>query len=305
MAVFYRKLPKFDYVIPKTLDDALALLNEHKGMAKLLAGGTDLIPQLKQRAITVPRYLIDLKAINGLNTISYDEQSGLKIGALTTISEIEQSPVIREHFPSIAQAALSMASPQIRNRGTFAGNICNAVPSADSAPALLTLEAFVKIKGPKGERTVPVDQFFIGPSRTILEKEEMLLEIAVPKPSPRSLGVYLKLAPRHSMDLAIVGVAALGVCVDGICKDIRIGLGAVAPTPLRARKAEALLRGQKPTIEIIEEAARVAGTECSPINDHRASAEYRCDMVYVLTRRALKQVLVQQGGSDGTDTYNR
>lgn len=293
MAVFYRKLPRFDYVMPKTLDDALALLNEHKGTARLLAGGTDLIPQLKQRAINVPRHLIDLKAIKGLNAISYDEQSGLRIGPLTTISAIEQSPVIRKHFPSIAQAASGMASPQIRNRGTFAGNICNAVPSADSAPVLLTLEAFVKIKGPKGECIVPIDQFFTGPCETILEKEEMLLEIVVPKSPPRSRGVYLKLAPRHSMDLAIVGVAAHGAYVDGICKDIRIGLGAVAPTPLRARKAEAVLRGQKPTLEIIEEAARTAVTECNPIDDHRASAEYRCDMVYILTKRALKQVLVR------------
>ncbi|MCX5806621.1 MAG: xanthine dehydrogenase family protein subunit M [Proteobacteria bacterium] len=293
MAVFYRKLPRFDYVMPKTLDDALTLLNEHKGMARLLAGGTDLIPQLKQRAINVPRYLIDLKAIGGLDTISYDEQSGLKIGPLTTISAIEKSPVIRQYYPSIAQAASCMASPQIRNRGTFAGNICNAVPSADSAPALLTMEAAVKIKGPNGERIVPIDQYFVGPCETILQSDEIVIEITVPKPSPASCGVYLKLAPRHSMDLAIVGVAALGALFDGICKDIRIGLGAVAPTPLRARKAEAVLLGQKPTLEIIEEAARMAGTECSPIDDHRASAEYRCDMVYILTKRALKQVFVQ------------
>jgi CO/xanthine dehydrogenase FAD-binding subunit len=293
MAVFYRKLPGFDYVMPKTIDDALALLKEDQGMARLLAGGTDLIPQLKQRAINVPKYLIDLKAIKGLDAVSYDEQTGLKIGSLTTISAIEQSPVIRKHFPSIVQAASSMASPQIRNRGTFAGNICNAVPSADSAPVLLTLEATVKIKSQKGERIVPIDRFFTGPCETILQSDEIVLEIAVPKPSPTNRAIYLKLAPRHSMDLAIVGVAAYGVNIDGICKDVRIGLGAVAPTPLRARRAEAVLRGQKPTLEIIEEAARRAVTECSPIDDHRASAEYRCDMVYILTRRALKQVLLQ------------
>ncbi len=292
MAIFYRKLPKFQYVSPGTLDEVLALLKERKGSTKLLAGGTDLIPQIKGREIGVPGHVVDLKGVPELDNISYDEQSGLRIGPLATIRSIGQSRIIQNHFPSMAQAALSMASPQVRNRGTFAGNICNAVPSADSAPALLTLGGILKIKGLGGERTVPIDQFFIGPRETVLEKDEMLLEIIVPKPDPSSRAVYLKLSPRHSMDLAIVGVAALGLADDGICKDIKIALGAVAPTPIRAQKAEAILRGQKITPAIIKEAARIAGTECRPIDDHRASAEYRCDMVCVLTRRALTQVLL-------------
>lgn len=149
MAVFYRRLPRFEYLLPKTLEEALSALKNQKGSAKVFAGGTDLIPQLKRREILTPKCVIDLKGISGLDKITYDEGSGLTIGSLTTISALAQSPIVMQHFPSLFQAASSIGSPQVRNRGTFAGNICTAVPSADSAPALLTLEANVKIKGPK------------------------------------------------------------------------------------------------------------------------------------------------------------
>lgn len=291
MGIFYRRLPRFDYVAPKTLDEVLKALNKHKGASRLLAGGTDLIPQLKKREIKAPEYVIDLKGISGLDTILYDG-NGLKIGPLATISSIAQSPAVQEHYPILAQAALSMASPQVRNRGTFAGNICNAVPSADSLPSLITLSASVKIKSVRKERIVPLEQFFIGPRITALKANEMVVEIMVPQQPETSRGVYLKLSPRHSMDLAIVGVAATGTCENGICKDIRIALGAVAPTPVRAPTAEAVLKGRQITSALIDEAARNAVTQCSPIDDHRASREYRCDMIYVLTRRALNQILL-------------
>jgi CO/xanthine dehydrogenase FAD-binding subunit len=291
MAVFYRRLPRFEYLAPTTVEEVLSLLDDHKGSVRLLAGGTDLIPQLKRREIGTPRCVIDLKGIPALNRISYDKHSGLTIGALATISTVAQSPLIKQHFPSLLQAASAIGSPQVRNRGTFAGNICTAVPSADSAPSLLTLEATLRLKGSQGERTVPVSQFFTGPRETVLEKNEILIDILVPKPAPETRGVYLKLSPRHSMDLAIVGVAVVAVSEDGICRDVKIALGAVAPTPVRALTAEAMLRGQRITPELIDEAARNAITQCSPIDDHRASAEYRCDMVYVLVRRALSQVL--------------
>jgi CO/xanthine dehydrogenase FAD-binding subunit len=295
MAIFYRRLPRFDYIVPKTLDEALKFLNEHKGSARLLAGGTDLIPQLKKRELKTPEYVIDLKGIPGLDGISYDAE-GLQIGPLATISSIAQSPEVQERYPMLVQAALGMASPQVRNRGTFAGNICNAVPSADSAPSLLTLNATVMIKSIRGERTIPIDQFFTGPRKTMLEADEMLVGITVPKPLPASRGVYLKLSPRHSMDLAIVGVAAVGISENGVCKDIRVALGAVAPTPIRAPMAEAILQGKPITSALINEAAKNAITQCSPIDDHRASQEYRCDMVYVLTKRALNQILLPQEG---------
>ncbi len=293
MGIFYRRLPRFDYIVPKTLDEALKTLNKYKGVSRLLAGGTDLIPQLKKREIDAPQWVVDLKEIDGLDAITYDGD-GLRIGPLATINAIAQSPAVKEHYPILAQAALSMASPQVRNRGTFAGNICSAVPSADSAPSLLALSASVKIRGLKKERIVPMEKFFTGPRSTVLKANELLLEIIVPKPVPASRGVYLKLSPRHSMDLAIVGVAAVGVCENGICKDIKIALGAVAPTPVRAPMAEAMLQGKPVTPALINEAAKNAVTQCSPIDDHRASQEYRCDMIYVLTRRALNQILLPQ-----------
>jgi carbon-monoxide dehydrogenase medium subunit len=292
VALFYRKLPRFAYLSPRTIDEALALLARYGGEARLLAGGTDLVPQLKRREIDAPAFVIDLKGIPGIDGLSYDAaRSCLSIGALTTIAEIGRSEIVRRGFPALFQAAAAMACPQVRNRGTFAGNICNAVPSADSAPGLLALGASLFIRAASGERVVPLDQFFTGPRATVMRPEEMLVEISVPRTSAASGSVYLKLAPRHSMDLAVVGVAAAAHLEDGVCRDVRIALGAVAPTPLRARSAEDLLLGKALTAGIIEEAAGAAATACMPIDDHRASAEYRCDMVYVMTRRALNHVL--------------
>ena len=291
MAIFYRKLPKFEYVLPKTINEALSFLAKNKGKARVLAGGTDLIPMLKSREVEAPAFVVDLKGISGLDKISYSKKAGLKIGALATISAIGQSEVIKEYYPSLAEAALTMASPQVRNRGTFVGNICSAVPSADSVPALLALGASLTLKSPNGERTVALEKFFKGPRKTALKPGELVTEILVPNPAPDTRQVYLKLSPRHAMDLAVVGVAAAGRCENGVCKDVKIGLGAVAPTPVRAPMAEKMLQGKKVTKELIDQAAKHAITQCSPIDDHRASQEYRCDMVYVMTKRALTQVL--------------
>ncbi len=294
MTLFYRRLPRFNYLAPATVEEALSFLAAHKGKARLLAGGTDLVPQLKRREITIPEYVIDLKGIAELKEIVYDEAKGLTIGALATITAIEQSAGVRRHFPILAQAALLMASPQVRNRGTFVGNICNAAASADSAPALLVLQTTVQIKGPGGDRILPLAEFFTGPGTTALQADEMVTAIRLPAQPRGERGVYLKLSPRHSMDLAVVGVAASGTCENGLCSEIRIGLGAVAPTPIRAGAAEAVLAGQAVTPELIDRAAQSAVNECSPRKDsHRASPEYRRDMVYVMTRRAINQVLVQ------------
>jgi carbon-monoxide dehydrogenase medium subunit len=290
MTTFYRRLPKFNYLAPATLDEALSLLAQYKSKARVIAGGTDLVPKLKRREVKAPEYVIDLKGIPGLDKIRRDT-GGLTIGALVTIGVVESSPLIQQKFAILAQAAQSMASPQVRNRGTIAGNICNAVPSADSAPALLTLGARLKLISRKGERTINIEDFFTGPNRTALTDEEILLEIKIPDMPPKSKGVYLKLSPRRAMDLAIVGAAVVVVPEDGICKDIRIALGAVAPTPLRTMKAETVLKGQKFNDNLIEKAAKAAAAEASPIDDHRASAEYRRDMVEVLVKRAIKQAI--------------
>jgi carbon-monoxide dehydrogenase medium subunit len=155
------------------------------------------------------------------------------------------------------------------------------------------MDAAASLRSVRGARTVPMDAFFVGPRQTAIGQDEVLVGITVPAMAPGSRGVYLKHAPRRSMDLAIVGVAALVTCENGVCKDVKIALGAVGPTPFRAKRAEEVIRGGRVSDDVIEEAARVASTECRPIGDHRASAEYRCDMVYVLTRRALTQVLAQ------------
>lgn len=291
MVTFRRRLPKFDYLAPKTTDEVLSLLSQYKGRAKVIAGGTDVVPQLKRREIKAPEYIIDLKGIQGLDYIKYDGDSGLSLGALVTIHAVETSSIIWGKFGVLFQAAESMASPQVRNRGTVAGNICNAVPSADTAPALLTLEAKLKLISQKGRRIVKIEDFFTGPNETVLADEEILQEIQVPDLPPYSKGIYLKLTPRKSMDLAVVGVAVVVIPEDGICNDIRIALGAVSPTPVRVGKAEAIIKGQRLSDEVIEKVAQTAAEECSPISDLRASAEYRREMVRVLTKRAINQAL--------------
>ncbi len=291
MVTFYRRLPRFDYLAPTTVDEALSLLSQYKGRAKVIAGGTDLVPKLKRREIKAPEYIIDLKWIPDLDYIKYDEDSGLSLGALATIRAVETSPIIREKFSILSQAAESMASTQVRNKGTIAGNICNAVPSADSAPALLALKARLKLISQQGERTVNIEDFFTGPNETVVTDAEILLEIQVPNLPPQGRGTYLKLAPRRAMDLAIVGVAVVAVPEDRVCKDILIALAAVSPTPMRAKKAEDIVRGQRFTDEVIDRAAQIACEACSPISDHRASAEYRTEMVKLLTKRAISQAL--------------
>lgn len=268
------------------MSEVLSFLNTHKGKTRIIAGGTDVIPKLKRREHKTPEYIVDLKGIADLDYIYYNNDV-LTIGALTTIHAVETSPIIRDHFSVLLQAAASMASPQVRNRGTIVGNICNAAPSADMAPALLTLEAKVKLVSEKGGKIVPLEDFFSGPGKTTLDDGEIVQEIQVPKMPEGSRALYIKLGPRHSMDLAVVGVAVLIILNDAICRDIKIGLGAVSPTPMRAVKAENVLRGQKLNDAIIEKASQIASEESQPIDDQRASAEYRRDMVKVLTTRAI------------------
>lgn len=292
MVTFYRRLPKFDYVKPKGIDEALSLLgNDDEGRVKVFAGGTDVIPKLKGRLIKVPQVLLDLKGVSDVRFLRHDERSGLRIGALATISEVARAPFVTQHFSGLAQAAHAIASTQVQNRGTIAGNICNAVPSADSAPALLCLGAEVVCVSRVGERFVKIEEFFAGPNRTVLRPGEIVKEIRVPKMPEGSRSLYLKLSPRSKMDLAVVGVGAMVLCENGVFKDVKIGLGAVAPTPMRARKAEAVLVGAKAGDDLIRQAAKTAAEESKPIDDHRASAEYRRMMVEVLVGRAIQRCL--------------
>ena len=292
MVTFYRRLPKFDYTSPDNFQDVLNLITGKKANEfKLYAGGTDVIPKLKKRLIATPEILIDLKRIKGLDYIEYDSKKGLRIGALASARSVATSAVVNEQFPILSQAAGSIAAWQIQNRATLVGNICNAVPSADSAPALLTLEASVLCMNANGERVVPITEFFAGPNQSILKDDEIVKEIQIPNLPSGSKGKYIKLSTRKKMDLAVVGVAVVIVPSDGICKELRIGLGAVAPTPLRAKEAEKKLLGQNLTDELIEQCSQLAAEESKPIDDHRASAHYRKAMVSVLVKRAIHQAI--------------
>lgn len=285
-------LPKFKYLRPETLEEACAMLSQLNGKARVIAGGTDLMVNMKQKTDR-PAYLVDISCLPGLNTIDYDPEDALKIGALCTHSDIESSGVIQAKFNILAQACRSIGSVQIRNLGTIGGNLCNASPSADSAPALLGLDAKVRIFGSAGEDEIELIKFFTGPGETLLKPDEILTGIDISATSPHSSAVYLKLSPRRAMDLAVVGVAVvLWLSADGsTCTDVRIALGAVAPLPIRAFKAEEIIRGQKLDNALIEETARVAAEETKPITDLRGSVEYRKEMVKVLTQRGIQQVI--------------
>jgi CO/xanthine dehydrogenase FAD-binding subunit len=291
MVTFYRRLPRFDYVKPKSLQEALNLLGNNNGQIKVYAGGTDLIPRLKGRLIPRPDLLMDLKGIPDLDYLEYDEKQGLRIGALATIYSVANSSIVKEKFAILSHAANSIASTQVQNRGTIVGNICNAVPSADSAPTLLCLGAKLLCLSKGGERTMGVEDFFTGPNSTSLNSDELLKEIQIANMPEASKGVYIKLSPRKRMDLAVVGVAAVVSAEKETFKEVRIGLGAVAPTPIRAKKAEERLVGSSINEEAILEAAKLASEESKPIDDHRASAEYRRMMVEVLVKRAINQAL--------------
>ena len=285
------------YFAPRTLKEALSLLSEYGPKARVISGGTDLLAQMKQREV-LPPCVISIGNIAELNFIKYDESKGISIGALTSVVDIATSPVVKSHFGVLAQAAGLLGTPLIRNQATLGGNLCNAAPSADTAPPLLVLEATAKIEGADGEKTVPLETFFAGPGQTVLGQGQLLTEIQIPNPPPRSRGVYLKQTRRRGADLALVGVAALVVMDGGTLKDVRIALGAVAPTPIRAREAEAILRGFPVDDKRIEEAAEAASREARPIDDVRSSAEYRSTLVAVLTKRAVTQA-VQQMRSEG------
>lgn len=293
MVTFYRRLPKFDYVRPHSMDEALDILaHGGNGTCRVYAGGTDLIPRLKGRIVDPPKTLVDLKGIPDLDYIDYDEQSGLRIGALASIRSVVTSGVVKEKYPMLSQAAGRIASTQIQNRGTLAGNLCNGLPSADAAPTLLCLGTQLLCVGKKGERRIKMEDFHEGPGETTLNADELLQEIQVPPILENSRGVYIKLSPRSRMDLAVVGVATVIASENGRMSDVRIGLGAVAPRPMLAEGAEALLAGVAvEDDEAINKAARMASKESRPISDHRASAEYRRIMVGVLVRRAIHQVL--------------
>ena len=282
-------LPRFEYIEPRSIPEICSLLYRYGDEAKILAGGTDLLVRMKEKEIR-PRYLIDLKAIPGLNFIRYVEGNGITIGALTCLSDLEESPLIQEKARILTRAAPTIGAIQTRNKATLGGNLCNASPAADMAPALLALEARVKLIGLEGERIIPLEDFFLGPGETCLNPGEILAEIIIPGKMLGKTGVYLKHSTRRALDLAIVSTAVVMETGSdrAYIQDIKIALGAVAPTPLRLKSVEEMLKQELPEEPLLEQAAQKAATEVSPITDLRASAEYRREMVRVLLKRGIK-----------------
>lgn len=280
-------LPQFSYLAPASLEEACSLLVKYQGKIRMKAGGTDLMVRLAQRALK-PEYIMGVRQIPELAGITFNPDEGLRLGAMALLSEVANHPVIRENYPMLARAANSTATVQIRNMGTVMGNICNASPSADNSPTLVAMNASIVTASQKGERQIPIDEFFLGPGRNALEPTEIAKEILVPTPLPRSGVSYQKISPRSKVDIAAVNVGAMVVLDEqGACLDVRICLGAVGPVPLRATAAEEFLRGKVITDKVAEQAGAHAGSDASPISDVRASKEYRRLMVMILTKRAL------------------
>jgi len=276
-------MKRFEYLEPRTLDEAVALLARHGPKLNVMAGGTDLLVEIKEQ-IRAPAYVMSVRRLPGLETISFDEKEGLRIGALVTTRDLEIHPVLQRHYPSLVQALRELGSIQVRNRATLAGNICRASPSADTLPPLIADGASLTIFG-ASKKTMLLEEFFTGPGKTRLAPGEIVTGIVVPPPPPHTGKHYIKHGRRKAMELATVGVAVSLTMDKGVCRDIRICLGAVAPTPIRAKNAEKIFLKNRNS----EEAAEAAMLESSPISNVRGSAGYRKDMVRVLTRRALEE----------------
>jgi carbon-monoxide dehydrogenase medium subunit len=285
---------KFNHFKPKTIEETCSLLRQYNGSATVVAGGTDLVVRMKRRDVT-PDILIDISYIPGLNKIEYNQVSGLKIGPICTHSDLKFSPDIREKFGILAQAAHTVGSVQVRNLGTIGGNLCHASPASDLAPALIALNARVKISGLQGTALLDLENFFEGTGKTVLKSDEILAGVEVPKPSPHSAGVYLKQGPRKAMDIAVVSVAVV-VCLaekGSKCDYVRIALGAVAPTPIRTRRAEDFLRGEVIDDDLVRQAAKVASEEAKPVSDLRGSAEFRKTIIEILTKQTITEAIEQ------------
>jgi carbon-monoxide dehydrogenase medium subunit len=286
-----RPLKTFEYFAPESLPEALSLLQERGEEGRALAGGTDLVVQVNEGGkIPTPSYLVSLRRLPELRGIDFSERDGLRIGATVTMTEAAESAPVRERYRALADGAEVVGSIQTMNMATIGGNVCNAAPSADTAPPLLTYEAVAIIAGPKGERDVPIEEFWLGPNQTTLQQGELLRELRLPAPAANTGGVYVRQTPRKQMDIAVVGVAVLLTLGQGDrIERARIALGAVAPTPIRARKAEAALEGKEASEALFAQAAETATSEASPIGDVRGSAEFRRHLVRVTVERCLQE----------------
>lgn len=281
---------RFEYHEPTSLEEASRLLTTLGKASFFLAGGTDLLVEIRERLRDV-RHLVNIKQVPGLDRIDWSDTDGLRFGAQITAGQLETSPHVATHYPNLRAAMRALASIQVRNRATVVGNICRASPSADSIPPLVADGARIQTFRIAGGRDIPLAEFFTGPGRTLLEPGEIAVSITVPAPAPGSRRAYLKHGRRKAMELATVGVAVSLETDAGQCTGARIALGAVGPVVLRAPLAEAALIGSCLDPGTIARAAELAMQECTPISNVRSSADYRRAMVGVLTRRAVAHAM--------------
>ncbi len=282
-------LPKFDYFAPQTLQETFELLEKHGRDAKLLAGGTDLLVSLRAREQR-PKSIIDIKGVKELQELSYDEKRGLTVGAAINLNKLVQYDAASKNYPLLNESVSTIGDYEIRNRATLVGNICNGSPAADSAPALLVLDANVNIASQKGRRTVPVREFHVGVKKTTLASNELVTSISVPTPPRGCKGGYLKSRRTVGEDLAIVGVGGLVTPSSKSGKSVRLAYASVAPTPVRAFEAEKIFDNDKPLDDLLDQAMPILRKTVSPISDVRGGKDYRMNLVEVLTRRLLHQL---------------
>lgn len=282
-------LPRFEYHEPPGLEEACRLMADLGEAARPLAGGTDLLVNMKKRILS-PGHLVSLGRIDALHSMG-PASGNYRIGACMTAAELAESGDLRGRYPALCEGASRLGSPLIRNLATIAGNLASARPAADLPPPLMAYGAEVHLRGPSGDRTLPLEDFFQGPGVTAAAADEILESIHLETPPERSGAAYLKLGVRQTLEISIVNVAAYLSLEGNTIQSARVVLGAVAPVPIRAPFAEKVLSGESPSPELFAKAAEEAAEDAKPIDDFRASAEYRKDMVSVLTRRALESAL--------------
>jgi carbon-monoxide dehydrogenase medium subunit len=280
-------LRPFELFEPETVGEAIDLLSLHGDKAKLLAGGVDLISKMRRWQVN-PQHIISIQKIRGLDYIGGGLNGGTNIGALATLRSVELSPVIRRNLTLLWEAISQIASIQVKTMGTVAGNLCVGTPASDVATALLAMDASVKIVGSAAERTVPIENFFVAPGQTILQPDELVTEVSVPN-FQAGTGISFQKLAHTGACIAKINVAVSITVANGICQDARIAMGAVAPTVIRAARAEGILRDQSIEERTVNMAAETASKEAAPITDLRSTAEYRKEMVKVLVRRAVKE----------------
>lgn len=283
-------LPRFEYTAASTPEEAISVIASHKGKAMIMAGGTDIMVNMKRRVVS-PDLVISIHKLDQLRGIDRQPAGQFRIGVLNTMHDIAASERVADHFPALAAAAGGMGSPQIRNRATVGGNLVSSRPAADTIGPLIGYSAQVRLQGLKDERLVPMESFCTGPGECVLFDNEIMTDVLLDIPRPNTHGVYLKFGARNSMEISIVSVTTVLTLDDsGVCQAARIVLGAVAPTFVGASEAERLLLGKRLSETLAREAGELAQKSCNPITDSRASADYRRMLVSALTRKSIMQI---------------